>query len=261
MNLYAQKSTPHGRLVLRHAVPDDAPMLARWDGEPHVIACTTDDPDATSAFQGADWREEIEQSAADTFYVIAELDGRPIGAMQVIDPHTEHTHYWGEIEPDLRALDIWIGETDAMNRGLGTAMMELAVDACFAAPEVQAIVIDPLNSNADAHRFYQRLGFQPEGRRLFNDEDDCLVHRLTREGWEGRPKIDPSPDGRRWPEGPDEGRMIASAQAAASTASRLSPTDNSRPSPDLARPIAPEGSRARSPSPTGRGRVDGAAPS
>ena len=63
-------------------------------------------------------------------------------------------------------------------------MMTQAIDMCFAAPEVIGVVIDPLNSNTDAHRFYQRLGFRPEGRRLFNDEDDCLVHRLTRSDWE-----------------------------------------------------------------------------
>ena len=74
----------------------------------------------------------------------------------------------------------------ALGQGFGTAMMSQAIDACFARPEVQAIVIDPLTSNTDAHRFYQRLGFVPEGRRVFNGEDDCLVHRLTRADWEAR---------------------------------------------------------------------------
>ncbi|MEL6831284.1 MAG: GNAT family N-acetyltransferase, partial [Pseudomonadota bacterium] len=32
------------------------------------------------------------------------------------------------------------------------------------------------------HRFYQRLGFRPIGRRMFED-DDCLVHRLDRADW------------------------------------------------------------------------------
>jgi aminoglycoside 6'-N-acetyltransferase len=48
---------------------------------------------------------------------------------------------------------------------------------------VTAIVIDPLASNTRAHGFYQRLGFEPEGRRMFGD-DDCLVHRLTRKTWQ-----------------------------------------------------------------------------
>jgi aminoglycoside 6'-N-acetyltransferase len=46
-------------------------------------------------------------------------------------------------------------------------------------------VIDPLNSNLAAHRFYRRLGFEVVGRRIF-DKDDCLVHRLTRESWQDR---------------------------------------------------------------------------
>ncbi|MDO1560157.1 GNAT family N-acetyltransferase [Brevundimonas sp. 2R-24] len=177
---------PDSPVVLRRARPEDAELLARWDRQPHVIACVTDDPDAEVAFAGADWLEEITTSSEVSYYLIAEAAGRPIGAMQVIDPHLEPTHYWGEIEPNLRALDIWIGEPDALGRGYGTQMMTQALDACFAAPEVTAVIIDPLASNAEAHRFYQRLGFVPEERRLFNDEDDCLVHRLTREAWLGR---------------------------------------------------------------------------
>lgn len=160
-------------------------MLAAWDLEPHVIACSTDDPEADIAFGGIAWSEELEAQSEVAFYRIAEVDRRPIGVMQIIDPHLEPTHYWGEIEPNLRALDIWIGPKDVLGRGYGTQMMTLAIDACFSAPEVAAIVIDPLTSNAAAHRFYQRLGFEIVGRRMF-DADDCLVHRLERAAWEGR---------------------------------------------------------------------------
>ncbi len=160
-------------------------MLAEWDREPHVIACSSDKPDLEVAFDGIDWPEELAQPSPVSFYCIAEVDGRPVGVMQIIDPHLEPTRYWGEIEPNLRAMDIWIGPKDALNRGYGTQMMTIAADQAFADPAVTAIVIDPLNSNVDAHRFYQRLGFEVVGRRMF-DEDDCLVHRLTRETWEGR---------------------------------------------------------------------------
>lgn len=173
-------------ITLRPAVVADAALLAKWDEEPHVIACVTDNPEASTAFEGIDWAGEIAASTEDSHYLIAEADGRPIGAMQVIDPHTEPTHYWGEIEPDLRALDIWIGEPDALGQGFGTIMMTQAIDACFAQSEVKAIVIDPLTSNTDAHRFYRRLGFVAVGRQVFNDEDDCLVHRLSRADWEAR---------------------------------------------------------------------------
>lgn len=170
---------------MRRATLADVATLQAWDLEPHVIVCTTDDPDADSAFDGIDWPHEISTSTPDTFYLVAEVEGRPIGAMQSIDPCAEPTHYWGEIEPGLRALDIWIGDRDALGRGFGTAMMIQAIDASFADPAVNAVVIDPLASNTDAHRFYQRLGFAPEERRRFG-EDDCLVHRLTRDAWTRR---------------------------------------------------------------------------
>ena len=177
--------SPPSRVRLRPATQADAPILEAWDREPHVIACSSDDPETEIAFGGIDWPEELAERSEISFYDIAEVDGVPIGVMQVCDPHLEPTHYWGEIEPGLRAIDIWIGPPDALNRGYGTEMMTLAIDRAFADPSVHGIVIDPLNSNVEAIRFYQRLGFVPEGRRMF-DEDDCLVHRLTRADWEAR---------------------------------------------------------------------------
>ncbi len=174
-------------LVLRAATHADIPTLLRWDSDPTVIASASDNPDAATAWgEDNDWVENINLYERDVWeYWIAEVDGRPIGAMQLCDPHKEPTHYWGDIEPNLRALDIWIGPAHWLNRGVGTQMMSLMIDRCFAEPAVEAIVIDPLNSNVAAHRFYQRLGFVPEGRRMF-DDDDCLVHRLTRADWEAR---------------------------------------------------------------------------
>ncbi|MDP9198083.1 MAG: acetyltransferase, partial [Pseudomonadota bacterium] len=85
----------------------------------------------------------------------------------------------GSIAGDHRAIDIWIGEADALNRGYGTRMMQLAIERCFADPAVQAIVVDPLDSNRRAHRFYERLGFEYVVRRCFG-EDSCFVYRLAR---------------------------------------------------------------------------------
>jgi len=172
-------------LTLRVATQADVPTLTYWDGDPDVIACTTDDPNAEQAFPGAVWSDEIGANSDVTCYYIAEFDGRPIGAMQVIDPHDEPTHYWGEIEPNLRAVDVWVGDAADRHKGYGALMMGAVIDACFADPDVTAIIIDPLNSNTGAHRFYRRLGFKPIGRRLFNGEDDCLVHRLERADWRG----------------------------------------------------------------------------
>lgn len=171
-------------VTLRPALISDAPLLTEWDHLQHVISCTTDDPDTTVARDAGDWEEELASPTPYWEHLVAEVGGRPVGAMLIIDPALEPTHYWGDIEHALRAIDIWIGPADALGRGYGTAMMRQAIGRCFSDRFVRAIVIDPLASNIDAHRFYQRLGFQVVGPRSFG-EDQCLVHRLDRENWQG----------------------------------------------------------------------------
>ncbi len=113
---------------------------------------------------------------------MAEVDGRPIGFVQIIDPQRQDSHYWGDAPAGLRAIDSWIGEADALGRGYGTEMMQQALARCFAEPSISAVLIDPLASNTDAQRFYRRLGFAVVEQRRFVD-DDCLVMRLQREEW------------------------------------------------------------------------------
>lgn len=162
---------------LRPATPADIPVLDHWDTQPHVIAAMGDD-------EPGGWAEEIATADANDWYeiLVAELDGRPLGTVHIIDPAREETHYWGDCEPDLRAIDIWIGEADDLGRGHGTVMMEQALARCFAPPEVTAVLIDPLASNVDAQRFYRRIGFVDVGPRRFGT-DDCIVMRIERGDW------------------------------------------------------------------------------
>jgi aminoglycoside 6'-N-acetyltransferase len=132
-----------------------------------------------------DWADEIGRQSDVTYFVIAELAGRPIGAMQIIDPRREPTHYWGAIGPGLRAIDIWIGAPADRGHGHGEQMMRHAMQTCFADPAVTAILIDPLATNTRALAFYRRIGFVDVGRQQFG-EDDCLVQRITREAWHAR---------------------------------------------------------------------------
>ena len=160
---------------LRLATPDDLALLQSWDRQPHVVAATGSD----GVF---DWKGELPHHVPWREFLIAEVDGRPIGMMQIIDAAEEETHYWGEAEPNLRAIDIWIGEPGDLGKGYGTQMMRLALERCFADPKVTAVLIDPLASNTAAHRFYERLGFRAVERRTFG-ADDCIVYRLERGVW------------------------------------------------------------------------------
>ena len=162
-------------MKLRPATSSDAALLRYWDTKPHVIAARGED-------SVIDWDDELARQSKLSEYVIAELDGRPIGLMQIIDAAREETHYWGNVEEGLAAIDIWIGEETDLGRGYGTQMMRLALKRCFDDPAFKAVVLDPLASNTRAHRFYERLGFRFVERRMFGD-DDCFVMRLDRVDW------------------------------------------------------------------------------
>jgi aminoglycoside 6'-N-acetyltransferase len=164
----------YGRVRLRRADIGDLEILKYWETQPHVMESGIEDEWEweTELLRNPPWRDQL----------IAEVDGRPIGVLQIIDPAEEDTHYWGDVEAGLRAIDIWIGEAEFLNRGFGTQMMNQALERCFADPEVNSILIDPLKRNLKAHRFYRRFGFKELGQRFFGD-DDCLVFRLNRDDY------------------------------------------------------------------------------
>jgi aminoglycoside 6'-N-acetyltransferase len=164
-------------ISLRNATAADARLLRRWDEQPHVIASDPNDDWQweTDLARTHDWREQL----------IIELDGRPIGYLEIIDPAREDSHYWGDCSSDLRAIDIWIGEAADLNQGYGTQAMRMALARCFADASVNAVVVDPLASNTRAHRFYERLGFAFLEHRRFGS-DDCRVYQLTRDAWQRR---------------------------------------------------------------------------
>ena len=172
------------KIRLRNATIQDLDLIVHWDEKPHLT-----DPNVMGDEDYNDWNWEVELKRTDLswrFQLIAELssNGKPIGVVQVLDPLEEETHYWGEdCHPNLRALDIWIGEEEYLGQGYGSQMMNLALEEyCFSDPLVEAALVDPMAENPRAHQFYQRIGFVPEGIRYFGP-DKCLVHRLTREDY------------------------------------------------------------------------------
>lgn len=158
----------------RKATLDDLVLLKQWDEDPSVI-----DSDPMGDW---DWEAELAHDPDWREFLIAETEGIPVGFVQIIDPQREETHYWGDIGSGYRAIDIWIGSPAYRNRGLGTEMMTEALRRCFAPPEVHTVLVDPLQSNVDARRFYERLGFEFVQNRMF-DDDACAVYRLSRSNW------------------------------------------------------------------------------
>lgn len=153
----------------RTASINDIDILQAWDKQPHIIASNPND--------SWDWESELIETSNWREMLIAELDGVPIGFVQIMDPEKDPDQYWGDSGPGLRAIDIWIGQPDKLNQGYGTQMMQFAIDRCFENPEVIELLVDPLASNTRAQKFYQRFGFQFVENRKFG-EDQCVVYKL-----------------------------------------------------------------------------------
>jgi len=169
---YTVEDEEHGTLRLRPASLADAAVLRRWETAPHLAGLLGDD----------DWQWEAalatERQAHRPF--IAEVGGKPIGFLEILDPSLDPERYWGDLPPGHRAIDLWIGEPDFLGRGFGREMMRQAQELCFSDPAVHTVLVDPMASNTDSHRFYERCGFRFVGERQFG-EDRCRVYVITRE--------------------------------------------------------------------------------
>lgn len=163
---------------LRPATPQDRLLLEAWDRDPAVEAASGTDGRmdwARDLSRDVDWREIL----------IAEEAGRPFGLVVTIDAAREETHYWGDVERGVHAIDIWVGAPGDRGRGLGGETMRQALARAFRDPSVTAVLVDPLVENRRAHRFYERAGFRRVEERTFGG-DDCVVYRIERDVFEQR---------------------------------------------------------------------------
>lgn len=89
------------KLSIRIAYTSDFAILCEGDEKPHVKAATSND--GSKSFD-VNWEDDLRGRSDGTEFFIAEVDSYPIGAMQIIDPATERTHYWGAVASNLRAI-------------------------------------------------------------------------------------------------------------------------------------------------------------
>jgi aminoglycoside 6'-N-acetyltransferase len=160
------------KISFRSATIDDLKTLNDWDEQPHVLDSDPDDD--------WNWEVELKREPAWRKQIMAELDSKPLGFIQIIDAAEEETHYWGAVPPGIAAIDIWIGDEKNLGKGYGTVMMQYAIELCFADEHINEILIDPLASNLKVHRFYEKMRFRFVREQEFNGIN-CFVYSLQRE--------------------------------------------------------------------------------
>jgi aminoglycoside 6'-N-acetyltransferase len=148
----------------------DLPMVRRWLTNPHV-AQWWGDPDAQFALV----RDDLEHPAMQQFIVA--LGDRAFAYLQCYDPTAWPENGFGDLPSGTRGIDQFIGETDMIGRGHGSALIRTFIDGLLA-KGTPRIVTDPAPENARAVRAYEKAGFHkdrlvdtPDGRALLMVRD------------------------------------------------------------------------------------------
>ena len=87
-------------------------------------------------------------------------DGVPIGYIQYYPvAESERHEYQLETIDGVYGVDLFIGNPDLWNQGIGTRMLSMLVDYLFDELDALKVVIDPQVSNHRAVRSYEKCGF------------------------------------------------------------------------------------------------------
>ena len=137
-------------ITMRRAAVDDVPALVAMLADDHLGA-QRESPDDPAAYRQAFARIDADPNQ---HLMIAEREGRTVGTLQLtVIPGLSRR---GSTRALIEAVRV---HTDARGSGLGSQLIEWAI----AEARRQGCVLIQLTSDAtriDAHRFYERLGFE-----------------------------------------------------------------------------------------------------
>ncbi len=178
--------TRDGDLAIRRMRDElsDYALFVRWRNEPHVAEwwTTDDDPTPTTPERVA---EKYGPRTEDAFWVtscIFSLGDRPVGYVQFYpwDAEAEAAAEMGvpTVEGSF-GLDIFIGEPDVIDRGVGSRVVSLLSRHLFEARDATAIALVTPVDNSRAQRAYEKAGF----RKVKQTLDTDVVNGERRMSW------------------------------------------------------------------------------
>jgi RimJ/RimL family protein N-acetyltransferase len=160
-------------VTFRPLAIDDLDDLRRWLNSPHVYEWwgVTSGPgslggagaDAATVEQvHAKYAPVIANDAATTHRHVIVADGRAIGLIQHyrLEDEPGYAAVVGEDESGAAGIDLFIGELDAIGRGVGAAALDAYVHTVvFADPGVTRAVGGPHPGNVRSCRAFEKAGF------------------------------------------------------------------------------------------------------
>ena len=139
-------------MVVRHAEPDDHETLHGLFSGPRVIAGTLQLP-----LPSADmWRKRLSEPPEGAFSLVACVDGEVVGEISL---HTTPTRWRMRhvASIGMAVHDDWQG------KGVGTALLEAALDLAENWLNITRVELRVYTDNAPAIALYEKFGFEIEG--------------------------------------------------------------------------------------------------
>jgi L-phenylalanine/L-methionine N-acetyltransferase len=159
-------------VIVRHAEPDDYEALHRIFSGPRVIAGTLQLPLPSAEM----WRKRISERPETLYALVACADGEVVGDLGLETyPTRWRRRHVGQIGMAVR--DDWQG------KGIGTALMEAALDLADNWLNLTRIELSVYTDNAAALALYEKFGFEIEGthrRYAFRDGQYVDAYSMAR---------------------------------------------------------------------------------
>ncbi len=140
-------------------------LLLKWLATPEVSEWYFNDKGVT--LEGI--KKKYRPRVLGTHHVhpcIIEFEGRPVGYIQFYETIHEHEYLAKKPvlrEPDVYAIDMFLGEPDIFSQGIGSKSLKLMADYLAKEKGAQKIIIDPDTRNERAIRAYEKAGFKKSG--------------------------------------------------------------------------------------------------
>ena len=164
-------------LAIRSMTAEDLPMMTRWRNEPHVLRWWQLDGDP-APWTLEDIRREYEPSlrGADPMRLgIIEVGERPVGFLQWFRWADEAEAAAEMGTPDdggAFGVDIFIGEADAVGKGVGSGAIDLLCTTLFERYGATSVSLLTAVGNEVAQRAYEKAGLTKVRRALDTDVKD-----------------------------------------------------------------------------------------
>lgn len=136
----------------------DFGLMAKWLSDPKVYEFIHGKP-KNLAWVNKKYAPRIAKKEKINSCII-EYQNHPIGYIQYFDIKPYEADYEMENTNDIWAIDLWIGEPNFWDKGIGSKALKLIVDHIFKDKKAKKIIIDPHVDNLRAIHVYEKVGFK-----------------------------------------------------------------------------------------------------